>query len=154
MEKLDKNAKGGNEDGGERGNAPRVENQGGDTSFKQLIMFDKSSSKRNPVVFSRMAKEEYDPKSKIDTDCLDSCIVNIRKLLLELENEKGVELRAHSTKQRAINKYSQKRFKSPPEQYYRLENPEDKTLIFESRFESGNLNLAYKVSDTEYNLIL
>lgn len=40
----------------------------------------------------------------------------------------------------------------------RLENgavdPSDKTLLFESRFESGNLYLAQKVSDTEYNLLM
>ena len=30
----------------------------------------------------------------------------------------------------------------------------DKTLIFESRFESGNLSMALKVSDEEYNLVL
>ena len=30
----------------------------------------------------------------------------------------------------------------------------DKTLLFESRFESGNLYLAYKVSDIEYNLLM
>lgn len=32
--------------------------------------------------------------------------------------------------------------------------PADKTLVFESRFESGNLSMAIKVSDNEYNLIL
>jgi len=39
-----------------------------------------------------------------------------------------------------------------------LENGEidrdDKTLLFESRFESGNLYLAQKVSDLEYNLMM
>ena len=30
----------------------------------------------------------------------------------------------------------------------------DKTLVFESRFESGNLSVAVKVSDNEYNLVL
>jgi len=30
----------------------------------------------------------------------------------------------------------------------------DKTLLFESRFESGNLYLAQKVSDHEYNLLM
>ena len=33
-------------------------------------------------------------------------------------------------------------------------NKNDKTLVFESRFESGNLNLAVKVNENEYNLIL
>lgn len=39
-------------------------------------------------------------------------------------------------------------------QIYRLKDAEDKTLLFESRFESGNLYLAQKVSDLEYNLLM
>ena len=39
-------------------------------------------------------------------------------------------------------------------QYYTPIDENDKTLIFESRFESGNLNLAIKMSDNEYNLML
>ena len=38
--------------------------------------------------------------------------------------------------------------------YYTLKGPDDKTLIFESRFESGNLLAAIKISDNEYDLIL
>ena len=33
-------------------------------------------------------------------------------------------------------------------------DPSDKTLLFESRFESGNLYLAQKVTDNEYNLLM
>merc|ERR1712232_888028 len=40
----------------------------------------------------------------------------------------------------------------PP--FYSLEGPEDTTLIFESRFECGNLRRAVKVYDFEYDLIL
>ena len=39
-------------------------------------------------------------------------------------------------------------------QVYRLAGPDDKTLLFESRFESGNLYLAQKVSEQEYNLLM
>jgi hypothetical protein len=38
--------------------------------------------------------------------------------------------------------------------FYKLQGPEDLTLIFESRFESGNLLAAIKISDREYDLIL
>ena len=38
--------------------------------------------------------------------------------------------------------------------YYVPEGPADKTLVFESRFESGNLNLAIKMAEDEYNLLL
>lgn len=37
---------------------------------------------------------------------------------------------------------------------YKLQSPEDQTLQFESRFESGNLYLAQKVSEQEYNLLM
>jgi hypothetical protein len=32
----------------------------------------------------------------------------------------------------------------PPNQYYFPQGPTDKTLVFESRFESGNLLIAFK----------
>jgi hypothetical protein len=38
--------------------------------------------------------------------------------------------------------------------YYVPTSESDKTLVFESRFESGNLGLAAKVSDSEYKLVL
>jgi hypothetical protein len=38
--------------------------------------------------------------------------------------------------------------------FYQKENEDDNTLIFESRFESGNLRRAVKISDNEYNLVL
>ena len=41
-----------------------------------------------------------------------------------------------------------------PQQFYKPEGPDDKTLIFESRFESGNLLAAIKLNDNEYDLIL
>ena len=38
--------------------------------------------------------------------------------------------------------------------YYTPTDSNDRTLVFESRFESGNLAMAIKVSDAEYNLVL
>jgi hypothetical protein len=38
--------------------------------------------------------------------------------------------------------------------YYKPTDLEDKTLIFESRFESGNLFSSLKKSDAEYNMLL
>jgi hypothetical protein len=38
--------------------------------------------------------------------------------------------------------------------YYKLKNTMDQTLVFESRFESGNLRRVIKVTDTEYDLYL
>jgi len=38
--------------------------------------------------------------------------------------------------------------------YYTPKNTSDTTLIFESRFESGNLLLAVKITNNEYKLLL
>jgi len=38
--------------------------------------------------------------------------------------------------------------------FYTLRDEQDRTLLFESRFESGNLSMVAKVSDSEYNLLL
>ena len=40
------------------------------------------------------------------------------------------------------------------EPFYKKKDISDRTLIFESRFESGNLAAATKVSDNEYHLLL
>lgn len=37
---------------------------------------------------------------------------------------------------------------------YQPYGPDDRTLLFESRFESGNLYLANKVNDNEYTLLM
>lgn len=45
-------------------------------------------------------------------------------------------------------------FSYPMCDYYKPKDEQDKTLVFESRFESGNLQLVHKVSDEEYDLVL
>jgi hypothetical protein len=40
------------------------------------------------------------------------------------------------------------------ENYYKKKNDYDRTLIFESRFESGNLAAALKVNNSDYHLLL
>jgi len=46
------------------------------------------------------------------------------------------------------------RYYSKLKPYYHKESDDDNTLIFESRFESGNLRRAVKVGEHEYNMIL
>lgn len=76
-------------------------------------------------------------------------LINIKKLVEEhnIDGEKR-DFKSMRTGQMG------KGLSMPPNQYYKLSGPNDKTLIFESRFESGNLLAAIKVSDTEYDLIL
>jgi hypothetical protein len=42
----------------------------------------------------------------------------------------------------------------PPLPYYYPTGDQDQTLVFESRFESGNLLASIKVSDHEYDMFL
>ncbi|KAJ3293027.1 Cytosolic carboxypeptidase 2 [Borealophlyctis nickersoniae] len=41
---------------------------------------------------------------------------------------------------------------SPMKPFYQLQSPDDSTLLFESRFESGNLQEAYRVDQYEYEM--
>ena len=47
-----------------------------------------------------------------------------------------------------------KKAELPPAPYYFPSGPKDETLVFESRFETGNLLVAMKVSEVEYDLVL
>ncbi len=42
----------------------------------------------------------------------------------------------------------------PSKDFYTIEDKNDNTLIFESRFESGNLQAAYKMNENLYNLVI
>ena len=55
---------------------------------------------------------------------------------------------------RSIPRRNMPKFNMREPQIYKIKDENDKTLIFESRFESGNLYLAQKVSDQEYNLLM
>ena len=51
-----------------------------------------------------------------------------------------------------LNKPNRNPYETEP--VYCKQDPNDATLIFESRFESGNLAFASKVSDNFYQLVL
>lgn len=76
-------------------------------------------------------------------------LINIKKLV----DEHNIEGEKRDFKSMRTG-HMQKAIQHPPQQFYRLTGPEDTTLIFESRFESGNLLAAIKVSENEYDLIL
>ena len=76
-------------------------------------------------------------------------LINVKKLIKDHNIESDHNFAKLKTKNNI-----QKGNDMPPMQFYTLENDNDLTLIFESRFESGNLLSAWKVSDNEYDLIL
>lgn len=75
-------------------------------------------------------------------------LINIKKLIKDhnIESDNVVQMRTNSN----ISKTSD----MPPLPYYYPDGDSDQTLVFESRFESGNLLTAAKVSDTEYDMFL
>lgn len=76
-------------------------------------------------------------------------MINIKKLIEE-HNIKGEKRDFKTMKTNKMGIKSE----DGPKQFFKLAGPEDKTLIFESRFESGNLLAAMKITEFEYDLVL
>ena len=76
-------------------------------------------------------------------------LINIKKLI----KEHNIDSEHNFSKLRTKTNVS-KTNDGPPLPYYYPESESDNTLVFESRFESGNLLSAVKISDNEYDMIL
>ena len=78
-------------------------------------------------------------------------LINIKKLVRDhnIDSETKDFNKLKTTKPGKINKTC-----LPPAPYYFPESNKDRTLIFESRFETGNLLAAMKISNGEYDLVL
>lgn len=102
----------------------------------------------NPIVYSRFGKQYYNSDEKFDSDNFNQLIrtCNIKKIL-KLQDCQNLLFKKERTK------FSEP-ISFPKGEYYTPTGSNDKTLVFESRFESGNLQMAHKVSDNEYDLIL
>lgn len=98
-------------------------------------------------MYSRFGKVHYSSEQKFDTENFNQLIrtCNLKKLL---KSQDSVGVCANKDKK------SLEPVSFPSFNYYQPSCASDKTLVFESRFESGNLQLANKVSDHEYDLVL
>ena len=78
-------------------------------------------------------------------------LINIKKLVRDhnIDSDTKDFNKLKTTKPSKINKSC-----LPPASYYFPESNQDRTLIFESRFETGNLLAAMKISNGEYDLVL
>lgn len=78
-------------------------------------------------------------------------MINIKKLVrdhnIESETKDFNKLKTKSGKMES-------KAVLPATPYYTPAGSDDKTLVFESRFETGNLLASLKVSDKEYDLVL
>jgi len=91
------------------------------------------------------------PSLAAPTKQIATYLINVKKLIRDhnIESESKDFTRLNTIK----GKIDRKR-EPPPIQYYFPNGPADKTLVFESRFETGNLLAAVKLSDLEYDLVL
>jgi hypothetical protein len=77
-------------------------------------------------------------------------LINIKKLV----QDHNIESDSKDFSKLKTKGNNIKRIEMPPSPYYISTDSMDKTLSFESRFESGNLLCAMQVSENEYDLIL
>ena len=83
-------------------------------------------------------------------------LINVKKLVKDhnIESESKDFNKLKTTGGGKNYNMKKKTNEVPPSPYYVPDGPNDKTLVFESRFETGNLLCAMKVSDNEYDLVL
>ena len=108
--------------------------------FAEYVKFYLSNSnKNNPIVYNRFIAEPSLIKKE------DSTLFSIKDLKQWLKSiiKKNPQWKWPFFEQRNL-----------PLPYYVPTSISDTTLVFESRFESGNLLIAAKISDNEYKLLL
>ena len=99
----------------------------------------------NPIVFSRNGKAAFTSSSRTNGS-YNFTTKDLQKVL-----EAYLKQQTYRKPCWQWSFMNPKEFTTP---YYTPIDNNDETLVFESRFESGNLDLAIKLSDTEYNLVL
>ena len=92
----------------------------------------------NPVVYFRGSKK-FKVSDEMGTDC------NIKILQALIKGNETGEKPWEFIWEKAVK---------PLEPYYQVMDPNDNTLAFESRFECGNLDLAIKIDDNNYKLVM
>lgn len=85
-----------------------------------------------------------------------SYLLNLKKIIEE--NNEEQEKQKKPLPEEGLGKKGaakkEKKKEEEPVSFYKLKDKNDNTLLFESRFESGNLLAAIKVADNEYDLVL
>jgi hypothetical protein len=77
-------------------------------------------------------------------------LINIKKLV----RDHNIDSESKDFDRLSTMRPTRKRYEIPVEPFYTPLGPEDQTLVFESRFETGNLLAAIKLTENEYDLIL
>jgi hypothetical protein len=100
------------------------------------------------IVYERLF-DNYIPQQQRESYFLTE-VYNINSMLRHQSSatEEGMDLKLRTAILKGINQNCQSLLP-----YYNKLNSGDKTLIFESRFESGNLSMAVKVKISCFNII-
>lgn len=123
-----------------------------ETSLRHLFYLEYKKKfvdgQANPIVYSRFGKAHYTSDEKFDTDNFNALIrtCNLKKLLKAHEQPAPLVAAHQVTNKNVANnatKFSEP-ISFPSRDYYRPTGAKDQTLVFESRFESGNLQLVHK----------
>jgi len=117
-----------------------------DTTLKSIFLPEEEESSqaivymRHPLDFSAKTSMPGQKKDEV----LEENLLDVKRLL---KNSTKGGSAGDPAKKQLVNM-------TGVEPYYKKQGDGDRTLIFESRFESGNLAAALKVSDGEYHLLL
>ena len=122
-----------------------------ETSLRHLFYMEYKRNfeegQTNPIVYSKFGKKHYLSDERFDPVNFKQLVrtCNLKKLL------RGGNI--NNMQMKGERRYTDP-FTFPSCNYYTPKDSNDKTLVFESRFESGNLQLVNKQSDQEYDLVL
>ena len=126
-----------------------VQQQNHETSLRHFFYLEYKKKfeegKQNPIVYSRFGKQHYASDEQFDNANFNQLIrtCNLKKLLKVHEAAKVRMVDRFGVPVQSKVKFSEPA-SIPSQDYYQPKSDKDLTLVFESRFESGNLQLAHK----------
>lgn len=117
------------------------------TLFKIFNPYDENGNLRDEIVYYRDIGVDQNKALTIQEVNRNGQLFNTNKLDVKRLLKNNVNLNGKKNDSYSV-------VASGIDSFYTLKDDTDKTLIFESRFESGNLYSVMKVSDNEYHLCL
>ena len=117
------------------------------TLYKIFYPYDENNEMRDEIVYYRDIGVNQDKALTIAEVNRNGNLFNTNKLDVKRLLKSNVTLNGKWNEESAVQS-------NGLDSFYTKKDVDDKTLIFESRFESGNLYSVMKVTDNEYHLCL
>lgn len=128
-------------------NTAGIETQSSITLYKLFYPFDDSGEIKNEIVYYRDIGVDQNKALTIAEVNKNGNLFNTNKLDVKRLLKSNVTLNGKRNEESAV-------VSNGLDSFYTKKDDDDKTLIFESRFESGNLYSVMKVTENEYHLCL